>query len=212
MLNNTTLNTWFRFSFTAFLAMFLATTAQAAPGTPDEVIDAASKRIITEIEPQKDALRKDSAKLYKLVEDIIIPHFDFAVISKRVLGKTWKSANESQRVRFSEAFKNLLVRTYSNALLEYSGENIKWMPLKEGSKPGRAIKEAEIALASGQTVPMKWGLHQTGESWKVYDISIDGISLVTNYRSVFAGEVRKNGLDALIERLEKKNASGETAS
>lgn len=176
--------------------------------SPDKVIDQASRRILTEIESQKDVLRKDSAKLYKLVEDIIVPHFDFDTISRRVLGKAWQEASEPQRKRFSEAFKNLLVRTYSNALLEYSGEEIKWLPIKAEPGAQRVIQKAEVTLASGQSVPMIWGLHKVGNHWKVFDISIDGISLVTNYRSVFAGEVRKNGLDALIQRLEAKNAGG----
>lgn len=196
------------------MAMLLLSSGHvlAAPQAPDQVIDQASKRILTEIEAQKDSLRKDSAKLYKLVEDIIVPHFDFDTISRRVLGKAWQDASETQRSRFAEAFKDLLIRTYSNALLEYSGEEIKWLPIDvpEGAK--RVIQKAEVSLASGQNVPMNWGLHKVGDSWKVFDISIDGISLVTNYRSVFAGEVRKNGLDALIKRLEAKNAGGGDAS
>ncbi len=181
--------------------------SQAAEQSPDKVIDEASKRILTEIEPRKDELRDDPAKLYKIVEDIIIPHFDFDTISKRVLGKAWKDATPEQRTKFTATFKDLLVRTYSNALLEYSGEAIKWTPIDVPKDATKVIQEAQVSLASGQTVPMKWGLRKIANAWKVYDISIDGISLVTNYRSVFASEVRKNGLDALIQRLESKNTA-----
>lgn len=179
--------------------------ALAEPQSADKVIDEASRQILDAIDPRKDELRKDSAKLYKLVEDIIVPHFDFDTISRRVLGKAWNDASDEQRKRFSDAFKNLLVRTYSTALLEYSGEEINWQTLKKSADAQKVVQQAEVTLASGQTIPMKWGLHKVENTWKVYDINIDGISLVTNYRSVFASEVRKNGLDALILRLEEKN-------
>ncbi len=194
------------------LTLSLALPASAEEASADKVISQASQEILQQIAPRKDELRKDSAKLYGLVENIIVPHFDFDAISRRVLGKTWKEASADQQARFSAAFKNLLIRTYSTALLEYSGEQIDWQPLDAPADAERVIKKAEVTLTSGQVVPMNWGLHKVDGAWKVYDINIDGISLVTNYRSVFAGEVRKNGLDSLIQRLESKNANDTSAS
>lgn len=175
--------------------------------SPEEVIQGTSQEIMASIEPRKAELREDSTKLYSLVEKIVLPHFDFDFISRLVLGRAWKDASAENRQRFSAAFQKLLVRTYSNALLEYSGEQVNWLEAQKGDNPNRVIQRAEVKLASGQVVPMNYRMHKTDAGWKVYDITIDNISLVMNYRGTFAGEIRKNGLASLIERLESKNAS-----
>lgn len=190
------------------ILIFSVCSAQAADTTPpDQVIQQTSKKIMGEIQPRKEALRKDSAQLYALVETIVLPHFDFDFIAKLVLGRAWKEASPEHQSRFSSAFQKLLVRTYSNALLEYSGEQIKWLDLQTTESPKRVVQRAEVTLTSGQVVPMMYRMHQTPEGWKVYDITIDAISLVMNYRGTFAGEIRKNGLLSLIERLEAKNGT-----
>ncbi len=195
------------FNLMAALSLALpAATFAAGPTPPDQVVLEASQRVIDEIEPRKVELRKDSAKLYRIVEDIVLPHFDFEAIAQLVLGKNWRSATPDQRSRFTAAFRTLLVRTYSNALLEYSGRQLKYQPLKMAPGATDVNYRAEVHLASGQVVPMAYSLHLVQGGWKVYDITIDAISLVTNYRGVFAGEIRKNGLDGLIQRLEAKNA------
>lgn len=179
----------------------------ADTASAEQVVRKASNEIMTAIEPRKKELREDSAQLYQLVEDIVLPHFDFDFISRLVLGPAWKKAGPENRERFSHAFQKLLVRTYSNALLEYSGEQINWLEARSGDNPDRVIQRAEVKLASGQVVPMNYRMHKTDQGWKVYDIIIDNISLVMNYRGSFAGEIRKNGLTSLIERLEAKNAA-----
>ncbi len=179
----------------------------AADTPPDQVIQQASAKITASISTRKEELRKDSTQLYKLVEEIILPHFDFDFIAKLVLGQAWKEASPEERKRFTMAFQNLLVRTYSNALLEYSGEQIKWLEAEKSADPNRVTQRAQVTLASGQVVPMYYRMHKTPTGWKVYDITIDAISLVMNYRGTFAGEIRKNGLLSLIQRLESKNAA-----
>lgn len=172
---------------------------------PDLLIQQTSQKIMASIGPRKAELREDSAQLYKLVEEVVLPHFDFDAISKLVLGRAWKDASEEHRARFTAAFQQLLVRTYSNALLEYSGEQLKWLEAPASENPKRTVQRAQVTLASGQIVPMNYRMHLTDQGWKVYDITIDNISLVMNYRGTFAGEIRKNGLLSLIERLEAKN-------
>ena len=177
-----------------------------ATETAEKVIQSASSEIMSAIEPRKAELRKDTAKLYKLVEDIVLPHFDFDFISRLVLGRAWQDASADERDRFKSAFQQLLVRTYSNALLEYSGEQLSWLSAEPGNRPDQVIQRAQVTLASGQVVPMNYRMRKTDKGWKVYDITIDNISLVMNYRGTFAGEIRKNGLGSLIKRLEDKNA------
>lgn len=179
----------------------------AETASAEQVIQGTSKQIMSTIGPRKAELREDSAQLYALVEKIVLPHFDFDFISRLALGRAWQEASPENRQRFTQAFRKLLVRTYSNALLEYSGEQLTWLEAEPGNKPGRVTQRAQVKLTSGQVVPMNYRMHKTESGWKVYDITIDNISLVMNYRGTFAGEIRKNGLTSLIERLEAKNSA-----
>lgn len=197
-------------SMTCLLSL-LSLPALAAPTPPDQVVIGTGEEAMKAIDPIKAELRKDPTRLYKIVNDIILPRFDFAYMSQLVLGKHWRNATAEQKSRFTEAFKAMLVRTYSNALLEYSGTPIKYLPLRMEPNAKDVTHRAEVTLPSGQIVPMSYSLRLTGQDWKVYDITIDAISLVTNYRGVFAGEVKKNGLDSLIARLEAKNAGANVA-
>lgn len=195
------------FKLLAALCLALPYAALAAtPTPPDQVVQQTTQRISDAIDPRREELRKDSRELYRLVEEIILPHFDFEAISRLVLGKTWKTATPEQRTRFTAAFRNQLVRTYSNALLEYSGRQLKYLPLKLAPGAKDVNYRAEYHLANGQVVPMSYSLHVAQNEWKVYDITIEAISLVTNYRGVFAGVIRKNGLDGLIKQIEARNA------
>ncbi|MGH8528459.1 MAG: MlaC/ttg2D family ABC transporter substrate-binding protein [Nevskiales bacterium] len=195
--------------FSLLAALFLVLpfgAAAATPTPPDQVVQQTTQRISDTIDPRREEFRKDRGKLYQLVEDIILPHFDFEAISRLVLGKSWKTATPEQRTRFAAAFRNQLVRTYSNALLEYSGRQLKYLPLKLVPGARDVDYRAEVHLANGQVVLMSYSLHLVQNEWKVYDITIDAISLVTNYRGVFAGVIRKNGLDGLIKQIEARNA------
>lgn len=198
------------FSLLAALCLALPLAAPAAP-PPDQVVQETTRRISDAIDPNREQLRKDSGKLYRLVEEIILPHFDFEAISQLVLGKSWRTATPEQRTRFTAAFRNQLVRTYSNALLEYSGRQLKYLPLKMAPGATDVNYRAEYHMANGQIVPMSYSLHLVQNEWKVYDITIDAISLVTNYRGVFAGVIRKNGLDDLIRQIEARNAGRSVA-
>ena len=200
------LNKWIIFPVLMLLALHAANAAVDTP--PAQIIQETSAKITTAIGSRKAELRQDSAQLYKLVEDIVLPHFDFDFIAKLVLGGAWKEATPTDRTRFTQAFQQLLVRTYSNALLEYSGEQLKWLDAESAGDPNRVTQRAQVTLSSGQVVPMNYRMHKTATGWKVYDITIDAISLVMNYRGTFAGEIRKNGLPSLIERLEAKNQPG----
>lgn len=174
--------------------------------SPDQVVIQTSNEVAKAIDPNVETLRNDPAKLYKIVNDIILPRFDFPYMSQLVLGKYWRSATAAQKTRFTAAFRDMMVRTYSNALLEYSGTAIKYQPMHLEPNAKEVDQRAEVKLPSGQIVSMTYSLHKVASEWKVYNISIDAISLVTNYRGVFAGQIKKSGLDSLIERLEAKNA------
>lgn len=195
---------------TVFLFLLLPLLgAQAAPVAPMEVVKTTSERMLEALRQNRDALQKDPSKIYPLVEKIVLPHFDFETMSRWVLGKHWRSATPEQRTRFVAEFRNLLVRTYAKALLEYSDEEVR-IPAQPG--PAADAKEAsvrtEIVPKSGKAIPIQYSMLLKDGDWKVFDVVIDGVSIVTNYRSSIAEQVSKEGMDAIIAKLNQRNSSG----
>ena len=141
-----------------------------------------------------------------MVNQLIIPRFDFVSMSKWVLGKHWKQASEEQRSEFIIQFKELLVRTYARALLEYSGQEIKYFPVEQNPESNLAVVRTELTSKSSAQLPILYRMHQKNEEWKVVDVSVAGVSLVTPYRGSFATQIKKNGFDSLLNELSKKNA------
>lgn len=180
--------------------------AWAAATPPDQVARETADMTLREIKARKAELRSDPQKLYALVEDKILPHFDFDRTSQLVLGKYWKDASPEQRERFSSAFQSMLVRSYSHALIEYDSERIEWAPLRMEGASKDVVIRSNVVRKSGPPIPINYSVHLKDDKWLVYDVTIDAISLVTNYRGTFANEIRKNGLDSLIARLEQKQA------
>lgn len=188
------------------LGMLCLATASAAVTPPDQVARETADKTLREIKTRKNELRSDPQKLYALVEEKILPHFDFDRTSQLVLGKHWKDASPEQRKRFSSAFQRMLVRSYSHALIEYDSERIEWAPLRMNETTEEVVVRSNVVRKSGPPIPIYYSVHLKNDQWLVYDVTIDAISLVTNYRGTFANEIRKNGLDSLIARLEQKQA------
>lgn len=187
------------------LACVLSPVSQAEANTPDSLIKDTSQRVLQALEEQKEQLKADPNHVYKLVDEIILPHIDFEKMAKLALGKNWRKANAEQQKAFTAAFRQLLVRTYSKSLSEYSGQTVKYLPFR--SQPGDtdATVKTEIDQQSGFPIPVEYSLFIKNNEWLVYDIKIDGLSLVTNYRGSFAKEVREKGISGLIKQLEDKN-------
>ena len=195
-----------RLSIFIFLLSLLAAQPVVAETVPaDKLIKDTSQQVLKALEDQKEVLKKDPNHVYKLVDDIILPHLDFEKMAKLALGKNWRKANTAQKKSFTEAFRQLLIRTYSKSLSEYTGQKIIYLPfrLKEGAT--RATVKTEIDQNSGFPIPIDYTLFLKKDAWKVYDIKIDGLSLVTNYRGSFAKEIRAKGISGLIKKLEDKN-------
>jgi phospholipid transport system substrate-binding protein len=137
---------------------------------------------------------------------MIFPHFDFGVMSQFVLGEQWKAADEAKRAAFVEQFRKLLVRTYAAALLEYSDQTIEYPdPGPQPSNAKTAIVKQDITQASGAMLPVVYRLHNKAGNWKVFDVSVDGVSLVKTYRSSFTSILKEGGIDQLISTLATKN-------
>ena len=173
---------------------------------PSDVVKATAESVISHIEKNRSVLEKNPEKIYDMVNQLIIPRFDFVSMSKWVLGKHWKQASEEQRSEFIIQFKELLVRTYARALLEYSGQEIKYFPVEQNPESNLAVVRTELTSKSSAQLPILYRMHQKNEEWKVVDVSVDGVSLVTTYRGSFATQIKKNGFDSLLNELSKKNA------
>ncbi|MCK5335702.1 MAG: ABC transporter substrate-binding protein [Gammaproteobacteria bacterium] len=189
-----------------FLSLFVVSNAHASEMlAADKLIRATSEQVLKALEEQKDLLKKDPNHVYKLVDKIILPHIDFEKMAKLALGKNWRKANTAQKKAFTVAFRQLLVRTYSKSLSEYTGQKLIYLPFRMKAGATKVTVKTEIDQKGGFPIPINYSLYIKGDAWKVYDIKIDGLSLVTNYRGSFAKEVRANGVAALIKKLQDKN-------
>jgi len=178
----------------------------AADIGPDELIKQTSEKVLSALDENKEKYKDQPEEIFKLVNDIILPHLDFRAMSKLALGKNWRKADHDQQDRFVAAFRNMLIRTYSKSLTEYAGQEIKFLPYRPPAEGKRTTKvKTVIDQGAGPDIPIIYSLRIKDDIWKVYDIKIDGISLVTNYRNSFASDIRKVGIDGLIEQLLAKS-------
>lgn len=191
----------------AVLAMSLVVPSVHA-GTPsaEEVVRSTVDQVTASLVAQKQELKENPERLYELIHEKVIPHFDFPSIARWVLGRTWRDASVDQRQAFVGEFRTLLVRTYAKALLEYSEEPIRFLPTQQNPDSNLVLVRTEVEQPGSQPIPIHYRMHQTDGQWKVVDVTVDGVSLVSTYRGSFASEVQRHGLDGLIARLTERNA------
>ncbi len=193
------------------LVLLAAPAAATLSVAPRLVVEEATEQMIVAITDERALIDAQPGRVQELATQILAPHFDFERMSARVLGKNWQKADAAQRQRFMEEFRSLLVRTYSTALWGYYDQQINYLPVREGANGKTAIVRTEILPTGGQPIPINYAMYTNGTNWRVYDVSVDGISLVINYRSSFTAMVRRIGLDGLIDKLAMRNqdAGGE---
>lgn len=194
-------------AFSLLFSLASPTLSLAQEEAPDALMKRISQEVIGEIRGDKELRAGDSAKLAALVDAKIIPHFDFRRITQVAMGAHWRKANPDQQERLTREFKTLLVRTYSGALAGYRGQTIEFRPLRAAPGDTEVTVKSQVRQAGTEPIAIEYDLARTGPEWKVFDVRIGGISLVANYRSVFAEEVRNNGIEGLIAVLSKKNAA-----
>jgi len=189
------------------MLIFSASVWSDNPLGPQELVQQTSDKMLKAIKAERAEIDKDNSRLYALVEEIILPHFDFQRMSMLVLGKYWRQASDDQRRRFTEEFRFLLVRTYATAMLEYTDQKISFLPFRAAAGDENVTVQTEVDQAGGFPIPIDYKMSKdnTGQ-WKVYEVAIDGVGLVINYRSSFSTEIRgKAGLDGLISKLKQRN-------
>jgi phospholipid transport system substrate-binding protein len=185
---------------------FLAGNAFSADEAPDVLVKRVTEEVLTIVRTDKDIQSGNSKKAIELVETKVLPHFNFLRMTSLAVGKDWNKASPEQKKRLAKEFETLLVRTYSNALTAYKSQTIVYKPLKMQPGDTDVLVRTEIRQPGQQAVQLDYGVEkQDNGAWKVYDVVVAGISLVTNYRETFAQEVRNGGIDGLITTLADKN-------
>lgn len=181
-----------------------AAIAQAQPG-PSEVVDSAARSMLKDLDADRAAYRKDPSKVGVLVEKYLLPHFDIQYSARLVLGKHWADATPEQRERFANAFYHTLVDNYGSALAEFTSDRLKVYPTKVEPNADRATVRTEVVRDNGDKVPVSYSLRRTADGWKAWDVVIEGISYVKSFREDFGAAIDQQGLDAVIEKIEKGN-------
>lgn len=166
-----------------------------------------AEQMIQALKAKRDEMQQNPDRIYDLVRDIVVPHFDFETIARWVLGRHWRSATPEQRRQFTEEFRNLMVRTYAKALLDYSDETLDYMPLQAPADAEEVTVRSEVERTQGPAIPINYELHYRNGAWLVYDVNIDGVSLVTNYRSSIGSQIGREGLEAVIAKLKERNGT-----
>lgn len=187
------------------LLLVWTTGATAAAADAAEVVRTTTDKVLARIQSEKSELRTDPAKMYRLVSEMIFPHFDFGIMSQWVLGEHWTGADDGTRENFVEEFRKLLVRTYATALLEFSDQEITYPPIEQRGKANTALVKQQISAPGSESIPIIYRLHNKSGDWKVFDVSVDGVSLVKTYRASFGSMIKNGGLPGLIDSLSSKN-------
>lgn len=186
------------------LALWAGHLSAAQP--PDEVVGQTIRQILQVIDRNRESLKRDPKRLSELIERVALPHFDLDSVARAIVGRSWRSATPDQRKGFLKAFQTLIIQNYANNLIGYSDNDVK-IASPGGLTPGqRSVMVRSLVRRKGKPpVTIDYRMHLKGGAWKVYDVVIDGISLVITYRNTFSRKIRTQGLDALIKELSEHN-------
>ena len=182
--------------------------ADAAPPSATDTVRQATRELYQALEKNQARVHKDPQLLYELVERSLLPYTDLHTMSRWVLGRYWRGASEDQRKRFEEEFRRLLVRTYSTAIQQAELEDIRYLPERPGTRDDRRVVRTEVKRKGQPPLPIDYYMHRVDGRWLLYDVRIEGVSLITNYRSSFASAIADKGLDALIRDMAERNRQG----
>jgi phospholipid transport system substrate-binding protein len=198
--------------FSLLFALFVVSgSAVAQDAGPDALVKKVTDDVLTVVRQDKDIQNGNTNKAIDLVETKVSPHFNFQHMTALAMGRDWSkpTTTPEQKKRLTEEFKTLLVRTYSNSLTSYKNQTVAYKPTKLQGTETDVVVKTEILQPGNKPVQLDYALEKIGDSWKVYDVMVAGISLVTNYRDTFTQEVRANGVDGLITMLVNKNKQSE---
>lgn len=183
----------------------LASSAATADIAPDALARSVTDEVLTIVRADKELQAGNRERVMQIVETKILPHFNFSRMTQLAVGRNWRQATPEQQRELTEQFKNLLVRTYTTAFTQYRNETIEVRPLRMAPGETDVVVKSIVKRPAGQPIAVDYRMEKTGPTWKVYDVAIEGVSLVENYRHTFNNEIQRTGVDGLIKVLADKN-------
>jgi phospholipid transport system substrate-binding protein len=184
----------------------LSAGAEEAALTPHEIIDQAATTMSEKLGGRKDYYKDNPDELYSMISDLLLPYFDTRYSGRLVLGKHWKSTSAEQRTDFIDAFYQFLLQSYADGVLDFNQDRVVVLDSEADPEGKRAIVKTEMRLDDGTDVPVNYSMRRSPAGWRVYDVRIEGVSYVQNYRNQFDAEIRANGVDSVIGRLRADTA------
>ncbi len=196
--------------FAALAALFfvLPATGVAQESAPDALVKNVTNDVLNIVRQDKEIQSGSTQRAVELVQEKVLPHFNFSRMTALAVGRDWRQATPEQKKTLTEEFRTLLVRTYSNALTEYKNQTIDFRPTRMQPGDTDVTVRSEVKQPGAQPIGIDYAIEKGSDGWKVYDVVVGGVSLVTNYRESFAAEVRNGGIDGLIKSLQSKNSGG----
>ncbi len=195
-----------------FLAALLPLGAAAQDrDAPDAMVRRIADEVVAIVKSDKDLQNGNSEKVVQLVEQKVLPHFDFTRMTRLAVGRNWSQAKPEQREALMKEFRTLLVRTYSSSLSQYRNQKIEVRPLAASPGDVDVVVRSAVIQEGGPPIPIDYRMEKTPDGWKVYDVVIDGASLVTTYRSTFNDQIQRSGIDGLVKTLQERNRSAQPA-
>lgn len=219
MIGRQIINTRFFNAGLVLLLVTLSTTGFAANKVaslrPDQILNKATDELLMVINRDRLRIEKTPDYVYDIVKKYLVPHIDFVSAARWVLGKYERTASKKEKIQFILEFRTLMIRFYATALREYlinneseiKKEMIQYFPVKLNEGDKEAVVRSEIVPTNGKKIPIHFHMHIKKGKWKIFDVSVDGVSIVTTYRTSFSSQIRKKGLTAVIASLKKRNAS-----
>ena len=200
------------FRILATLLAALVPALAAAEESPDALVKRTTDEILTIIKSDKDVQSGNTTKVVELAEQKVLPHFDFERMTRLAVGRNWSQANDAQKQALIKEFRTLLVRTYSTSLSQYRNQTIDVKPTKVAAADKEAMVRTAVIQQGGPQIPIDYAMEKVDSGWKVYDVIIDGVSLVTTYRGTFNDQIQKGGVDGLVKTLQERNRGPAEAS
>ncbi len=181
---------------------------QAIAESPNDVVVEALNLLDQVINTRKEELANDKQALYAVIDDILLPRFDRKLAAQLVLARHWRTASDAQKTQFIEAFYTTLVQRYADGVLEFNLEKMEILPYRGDESKNRTVVKTKVQLDDGTEVPVSYSIIKRPQGWQLYDVVIEGISYIRNFRAEFNSEINAKGLDAVIERLEAEATAG----
>ncbi len=182
--------------------------AVGAEQSATNLVEQTASKMLSALEHRRAEVERKPQLINELVDSILAPHFDFEQMTRLAVGRDWRNASSEQQQALIDSFRNLLVRTYARSIMRYSGQEIVYESARPGTRSGTVVVPTEVRDSGSSAIPIDYFLLEQDNRWKVYDVVIEGVSMISNYRSQFRSTIASSGIDGLIEQLRAKTARG----